>query len=290
MKKIFMLLFAMTMLYGMAFAIDGLSVGVEYGIFDFEAEEISSEMDLRFHVGYEGSYVDDALELEAEVGFVMQNFDDMANGLDFEVEARYFLNLGAASKLGLILNSITHIPFDEEKYLFVDEPYFGFVNKAQSWLRPGVKYGQEFNFGNLFLQVDVPFIVVDDLYDALDIVGLDFTLSILNERDERNGFGGEIKMINILKHEEDPDIDFARQLNITPFWGSGNFYAEVEVTLPLMEDGFDALGLDIVPKFEMNLPAMTGLSLWVEGAFRMVGADWDDAPIIGASLGATFKF
>ena len=82
MKKITTLLFATFLLCGVAFALEGLSAGAEYRIHDFDADEVSEVMDLRVNVAYEGAFLEEALELEAEVGFGMQNFDDMRTGLE----------------------------------------------------------------------------------------------------------------------------------------------------------------------------------------------------------------
>ncbi|MCL2047083.1 MAG: hypothetical protein FWG88_11970 [Oscillospiraceae bacterium] len=261
MKKITTLLFATILLCSVAFALDGLTIGAEYRIHNFDADEISEVMDMRVNVSYEGAFLEDALELEAEVGFGMQNFDDMRTGMDIELEFRYNLNVAPNSTFGIILNSLTHIPFDDVDGYVTPR---GFETKPVSWLSPGFKFGQQFDFGKIIFQADVPFIFIHDVLDPFDVVNLDFTLSILNERKGRglyqrgnvsgfaNGFGAELKMQNILKDSD--DSDFAQRLEITPFFGHNFLYAEVEVGLPLYEDGLDLEGMTIKPKFEMDIP------------------------------------
>ena len=276
MKKIFALLLAMTMIVGVAFALEGLSVGAEYRIGNFDADPLGTAMDLRLDVNYEDYFMNDALEIEAEVGFLMNNFDDMTNDADIELEIRY--NFTPAFQV--LLNSWTLIPFDKD----VD---------VTSWLTPGLKYKHGFGFGDLYVQADVPMYLAG-AGDALDIIGLNFTISLFNERKFRGpvndfplGFGGEIALYNIL--DDQFESDFLQNLTITPFFGAGLWYAEVEVGLPLVEDGFDHFGLTITPKFEIDLPPVDGLSLWLDLPVSNIGAEEGDV-VIGLGFGVNFKF
>ncbi|MCL2064752.1 MAG: hypothetical protein FWG98_10350 [Candidatus Cloacimonetes bacterium] len=295
MKKITTLLFATILLCGVAYALDGLTVGAEYRVRDFDADEVSEVMDVRLNVAYEGAFMEEALEIEAEVGFGMQNFDDMRNGLDVELQARYYFDVSAISTMSFILNSKTSIPFDDEKGY---HGIAGFSNKPISWLKPGVHHGHELSFGKINIQIDVPLLLVHDTMDAFDIVGIDFILS-LNERKGRglyqrgnvsgfaNGFGAEFKMESIIT---DPsDSDFAQRLEITPFFGHNLLYAEVEVGLPLYEDGFDLEGMTIKPKFEMDIPPVNGLSMYLDMPISNIGADVGD-PVFGVGFGVNFNF
>ena len=299
MRKIIALLVAMTMVFGVAFALEGLSAGVDFRILDFDAEEISEAMNLRIKAAYEGAFLNDALEIEAEVGFEMLNFDDMMNGIDIEVEGRYFMDLAAATRLGFVLNSKTYMPLDDEKgYIWVFDGVM--ENKLSSYLKPGLNFRQTFGFGDIYLQVDVPMLIVHDELDPMDEVGLDFTLSIMNERKTKNrgnvtefpkGFGAEIFLTNILS-DPNEDEDFLQGMSITPFFGWNFLYAEVQVNVPLFEDGLDEIGMDIIPKLEMDIQAVNGLSLWLDIPIIGVAADKEafGDPIIGVGLGLNYRF
>ena len=292
MKKIFALLLAMTLICGVAFALDGLAVGAEYRIWNFDPGDdidLSTQMMMRLGVHYEGAFLDEALELEGELGFYMINFDDMTNDLDIEIEARYNLDLSPASRLTFILNSYTLIPFEDDF-------------EVESWMTLGAKYKQEFGFGDMYFQVDVPFNLFDGYdpgFDAFDFVDLNFTISLFNERkdwgkvvDFPDGFGAELVMYNELAVPDPFEADFLQHLNITPFYSMNFWYAELEIGLPLYEDGMDFEGMFIKPKFEMDIPPVDGLSFWLDLPIRGLAADSDifGDPVIGIGLGVNYNF
>ena len=292
MNKIFLLLVAMTMIFGVAFALDGLSLGAGFRHKDFDADPAGTAMEMRFDALYEGVFMDEALELDATVGFNMVNFDDMENDIDIELELRYNMGISDVSKLTFILNSLTDIPFaDDAEYV--------------SWLKPGVKLGQTFGFGDMFFQLDFPIFLMDGYdpgFDSFDFVNMDLTISLFKERKFRGpvsgygaGYGGEIKLSNELSNPYDNiDPNFPEALTITPFYSSDLWYAEVEVGMPLYEDGMDIEGMSITPKFEMDIAPVEGLSFWLDVPITNLGAKdfaGDSAdPIFGVGVGLNFKF
>jgi len=66
-------------------------------------------------------------------------------------------------------------------------------------------------------------------------------------------------------------------------------YTEVEVGLPLYEDGFDLEGMAIKPKFEMDIPPVNGLSMYLDVPISNIGADVGD-PVFGVGFGVNFNF
>ena len=272
MKKVFLLL-AMTLCV-MVYAVDGLYVGTDFEIGNFGADEISTEMGLRFFVGYEGVFMDEALTLDAEIGFNMEDFDNMSNGLDIEVEFGYYFT----DSLGFHLNSYTDIYFGEE----ADEP--------ESWLAPGLSYNLLGDFP-MFFRVDVPMLLMADEMDALDTIKLDFTISFLKERElayqTHDGFGAEIQLLNILSDKD--DSGFLETLLLTPFYSAGDIYFEAEIGLPLYEKGMDIEGLTITPLMEMYIPALDGLSCYLKLPISNIAAEAGDT-VIGLGFGFKFAF
>ena len=289
-KKIFTLLFAIAIMYGVAYAnSNGFTVGAGLILFDVNAEDVPEEMMFGFYGAYENTFMDEALELDVEAGLSMFDLNDPTNIVDIEIEATYNIELGVASRLSFIINSYTLLPFHEDL-------------EVTSYLTPGVKLRQTLGFGDLYFQVDVPFNLVNhyysDAYEAFDLVELDFTLSIFNERKKYyrgkvnefpNGFGGELKMQNALKNPDKKD--FVEYLDITPFYSTNSIYAEVEVNIPLFEDGMDWEGLTVSPRIEMDMP-IKGLALWLELPISQIGADEDlvGKPIFGTFFGVSFSF
>ena len=273
-KRKLALLLVITMVCGMAFAaVDGLTVGAGMVIYDFDAEDVSKDMMLGFFGAYEAELMDEALEIDTEIGFCRFFLEENTNIVDINIDLKYHLELGAASRLSFLLNSYTMLPFHEDL-------------DVTSYLKPGVKLRQTLGFGDLYFQLEVPFNLINhyylDVYDAFDYVGLDFTLSVFNERKKYyrgkvnefpDGFGGELKMLKVLN---DPSIgsDFTDHVHITPFYAKDVIYAEVEVTIPLIEDGMDTMGMTVTPKIEMDMP-VNGLAAWIEFPISQIGADKD---------------
>ena len=290
-KKNFTLLFAIAMIYAMAFAtVDGLTVGAGLAIYDFDAEDVSKDMMAGFYGAYETSFMDEAFEIDLEVGLSRFYLDDKTNIVDIEIEATYNIEFDVASRLSFILNSYTLLPFHDDL-------------DVTSYLTPGVKLRQTLGFGDIYFKVDVPFNLVNadysNVHDTFDFVGLDFTFSIFNERKTNyrgnvhkfpNGFGGELKMCNVLNHPDD-ETGFVDYLHITPFYTKDFIYVEAEVCIPLQKNGIDTEGLTVTPKIEMDAP-INGLGVWFEFPISQIGADKDltGKTIFGTFFGVSYNF
>ena len=96
-------------------------------------------------------------------------------------------------------------------------------------------------------------------------------------------------MCNFLKHSDKDD--FVENIQITPFYSTNSIYAEVEVNIPLFEDGMDTEGLTVTPRIDMKMP-IDGFSLWLELPISQIGADKDlvGNPILGTFFGVSFNF
>ncbi|MCL2065423.1 MAG: hypothetical protein FWG98_13780 [Candidatus Cloacimonetes bacterium] len=332
MKKIFALLLAMTLICGMAYAIEGLSLGYEFRIRNIDRTEpelqipdpenpeeviiikgdppsIADQTTTRFFVAYEGAFVNENLEIEGEIGFGELETKYL---LDIELEGRFIWNINPASNMTFSLNSKTDIPWDAK------------VN-AESWLTTGIKWDKEFGFGNIFAKVAIPKLIAHDTFDAFDVVNLDLIFSAMNERKDKgtvsnfpDGFGGEIVANLNITHpvseftigaeKVDGTYGMFRGLSITPFFSTSIFYIEVEVGVPLWTDedhvvggqlaeskGMDVEGISIIPKFEMDIPQVNGLSLWLDVPITNLGVDEKVAThgkdaIIGIGFGLSVNF
>ena len=267
MKRILILVLAMSMLVSAAFAVEGLSAGAGMIIPDFDAEDLDPIIVIT--VGYEADFTDQ-VSLFSELNFYIETAEDVDPSMSLELEVRYGLN----PNLDFFLGYQGWIPFDSD----ID---------AQGWLVPGARY----NMDNMFFRLDFPMLLhAGDAFDAFDIINMDFTYNLFRLRGhgEVEGFGLEVGLHCLLVHPAD-DFDFMQSASITPYFENALLYAEVEIVLPLVEDGFDFIGLSIIPEIEVNIPAVKGLSGWLNLPIHGIGRDGVD-PVIGMGLGVRFAF
>jgi hypothetical protein len=284
MKRNLILVLGLIVCFSVAYAVEGLSAGFDFRITDFDAEEMSSVMGIQLDVLYEMELMDGALELDFGLALDMYNFDDddALDNIYLNIEGRYFINEDMNFILGLDFN----FPMAENAE-FDSELLLGF-RMFQQW-------GTD-----MWFQFDLPINFLngyDNGRDPFDYVQFNLTWDVLNERKKRgpvanqnDGFGGQLKL-NMLLNDGDNDIDdFLRTLYLTPYWSAGAMYAELEIAIPMVEDGIKAQGIDLTPKFEMDLPFADGLSFDIRLPIRMVGNDLDIDPIIGLGIGVNYKF
>jgi hypothetical protein len=173
----------------------GLSAGLEFGIANIgkanDEERLPYLMPMLI---YENSFLDDSLELYAELdytfGFTREPNDDgkdvFPQSLYFDLALGYNLSLGNASVLSFILEN----EFDE----IIISPRYAENNAITGIFTPAVKFTQGFDFGDLFAQVGVPITYVQYDKDADTEVGIDSTIGW----NSTFGLGLEIKVLTLL--------------------------------------------------------------------------------------------
>lgn len=264
MKRILILLLAMSMLVSVAFAVDGLKAGAGINIPDFDADDLDPIIEIT--VSYENDLTDQ-ISLFSEIKFEIPTAEDVDPWMNLEIEGKYKLN----PNFDIFLGYRGWIPFDDDY-------------DATGWLVPGVRY----NMDIMFFRLDLP-MYLHGAGDAFDILKMDFTYNFMRLRDKGGceGFGFEVALHCIL---DDPiESDFLQEMSITPYFENSLLYAEVEIRLPLMEDGFDLHGMTIIPEIEVNIPPVRGLSGWFNLPIRNIGADVGDT-VIGMGLGVRYSF
>jgi hypothetical protein len=265
MKRVFVLLLTLSLLTSLAFALEGLTVGAGVLFDDLGADDI--EPSIQVQASWEGDITED-LFLFSELTFTQPTADDADGMLDIILELTYNLN----DCFNLYLQNWTFIPFADGADVY-------------SWIVPGAMFTQSFGCGSLFYRLDLPLLVMSD-GDPFDTIGLDFTFSALRLRDKGwgNGFGFQVALYCILS-----DSDFLQTATITPYIETDLYYAELEIGIPLYEDGFKNSGLFITPEIEFNLPPVDGLSIWLNAPISNIGADDGDV-VFGLGLGLKYYF
>ncbi|MCL1826501.1 MAG: hypothetical protein FWG20_00480 [Candidatus Cloacimonetes bacterium] len=271
MKKYIMLLLAMTFIFTLAIAQVGITAGVHY-------VEPNTDMDddesIKVKIEYDGAFMDDALEIWGNLIYNNPLDSDADGDMEIEVEATYNFNDNMAAILDLCIT----MPMDSDK-------------DGETWLTPGFRYKFEPSF-DFFVRLDLPLILAgDEDTEAMDFVGLNLTMNLNRLRDKRgmaDTWGCELKLENWLT-EPSEDI-FLNYLKITPYFEHEWFYGEIEIAMPLFEDGMDLEGMTITPLIDFNILPVDGLAVEFALPVSNLGADNDDDAIIGFSLGVKYSF
>ena len=295
MKRLLLLVLAMSLIVGMAFADGGIGLTVGVGYVEPNTDEDDDEF-VPISVEYENVFMDGALEVTAELIYnqplgKMPDPDDLNKevtkdgNMSIELEGLYNINENMAA----ILNFMVDMTFEEKKMM-------------NMWLTPGFRYKQTFGFGDFWAQANVPLslsgtvagIYIDENgqyydkdgklqdYAAMDFVNLELIFSFMRLRDkgEGLGFGGELALKSCLSDATNDDADFLQYLHLTPYYENELLYAEMEVVMPLYKDGMKLTGLTIIPEIEVNLPPIQGLSVWLNVPISGIGADDVSAPTL----------
>ena len=268
-------LFAITMICGYAFADSEITVGFDVELPALkEADVVNSEI----FVSYDNSFMDNALKLFAKTSFIMKDFSDLQTGMGLEVEVAYNLHFANKNHLNFMLNSYTEIPFDRDASVY-------------SGLKPKVLFGHNTKvLGYVYFQVDVPFTIYDEAVRAFDDVGLDLTLKLLRRRGKETGYPDGFGFKTKLQTKLNGSDDFFYNLRFVPYFASGIFYGEVELNIPIFENGMETRGMSIIPKIDTDIPALDGLSLWLNMPIRRIGAGNGNNTIVGLGMGVSFTF
>ena len=275
MKKIFTLIFAMIMICGTALANGDIIVGLDVELPDLqEADHVNS----RAYASYYGLFMDDVFALFAEASFLMTDFRDLQTGMSLEVGLSYNLSFANDNYMNFVLNSYTEMPFDINGSVY-------------SELTPKVLFGHRTKaVGFLYFQVDVPFTLVDEDVNAFDEVGLDFSLKLFRRRGKEtgypDGFGFKTKLQTNLNGAD----YFFYNLRFVPYFARNIFYSEVEVNIPIFENGMDEKGVSIIPEIDIGIPILDKLSLWLNLPISQIGAGNGNNIKAGLGMGVKFSF
>ena len=269
MKRTLLLLFAISMLTSMLFAQVGLTVGAGIQIADFGADDLDPVIIIP-KVIYEKE-INEQFEIYAEANHYVPTADGADGNLDLEVELTYNINENFSffGKYNLDMS-------------FADDA------DPEMYFTPGARYKLEGGM-DMFFRLDLP-LYLGTSGDALDTIGLDFTYSLMRLRDKRDmadTWGAELRLEMFISDAAD---EFSMNcLKITPYYETGLLYGELEINLPLVEDGMKTIGMTITPKVECNIPPVPGLGVWLDLPISNIGADDLDVAI-GLEFGVKYSF
>jgi hypothetical protein len=261
MKKCMVLLIAMTLAAGSAFAQEeedggiGLTAGLEFGVSGINNEEEQTPY-LTPGIVFERSF--NNLDVYTELDYTLNFADKVPQSLYAEEEIAYNLPLGN-NTLTLTLNNQNDI------VTAAPEPLkFGDANEYGSILEPSVTYTLGLNPGDFYVTAGTPFTYqADTAFGAYGTLGFAF------------GFG--------------LGLEATCNFDITPEAGYGGtdfivsyehdtFYAEVELNI---DNEFKVF--TITPEFDYFFRNFT---FWVNAEFDGVG----DEIAISPALGITYSF
>jgi len=305
-----LLVFALVMFIigGGAFAQDlGVTAGLEFGIGQLNHEDADA-MDsawIRPMFMYENTDLVEGLRIYAELGLPLW-FSDHAEefwmGMDLTLSGTFNLELSPEGTLGLMLESASAFWFggDDAVGPIFREPaprgaLFRHSNEVYdnfaTGLGIGVRYTHNLGAMNVFGQVNTAFnLFADGDYtpDALDNLFLDFQLGMSMGLDAGVlGFLVGLDM-DLQLGGESPD-DTLHTLWFMPSFTFADFplYVQVEIVVPMYEDGMDIEGMTIIPEFRFM--AMDNLQLYFNLPMWNIGADDGDLAL-GLGLGVLFRF
>ena len=280
MQKFLVFFLLLFMAAGLAMADDegiGLSVGLEFGIGNVnKADDNEIEPYLKPMIIYGQSFLDDALDISAELDYIF-GFTKVPNSdgdekfpqsLYFDLMAAYNLYLGSASTLSFSLEN----ELDE----FIISPRLEDSNNIIGTFTPAVKFTQELDFGDLYAQISVPLTYVQPDKDADTGLGLNFTVGWVSTF----GLGLEAKILTSILPGDDAGY---AGLDMIISYEAGSIYADVEIIIPhqISEDG-----VSITPEFDYSLGNFT---FYTNCEFAGIGVDGGSVRISPA-LGAKYSF
>ena len=282
MKKLAVLLLAMFVAGGVVMAqVPGLSVGGEIGIMDFE--DLGDNLIIRPMVIYENGDLAPGLDLYLEAGVPLGMVNsDLWLGLDLNIRADYGLELAPGSKLGFFLENVTYLPLVEDILASTKSPDpsmpFGISYKISSWLMLGARYTHTLDFGDIYGQLELPFILVHEIFDPFKIVDLNITAGV----DMPAGFGGSLTIYNEINNGFD-DSQFFAAIGLAGYYAQDQLYAGLGIYIPTVEDGVKNMGISLFP--EVRYEVMDNLQIYgklpIQRLFNDIKADIEVGLVIG---------
>jgi len=278
MKRFLVFFLVLVLSAGFAAAQDiGLTVGLEFGIVNVgKAYDLDAEPYLMPMVIYENAFLDDALDLYAELDYTLgfgkaynEDGDEvLPQSLYFDLSVGYNLSLGDASTLSIILEN----EFNE----LIISPSFKDSNNITGIFTPAIKFNQGFDFGDIYAQIGLPITYIQDYKDADIETGLDFTLGWGSSF----GLGLEAVFYTMLAPSE---IAGYYAFETTVSYEADSLYCELNVSFPkeIKDDG-----LTITPEVDYSFGSLTAY-LFIE--FAGIGVDGGEVSITPA-LGIKYSF
>jgi len=270
-KKFFVLLCVLVLFAGFVAADDiGLTAGLEFGVGNVtKANDGEWEPYLTPSITYEKSFLDDALDLYAELDYTFDfkpNFEELSQYLYFDLSLGYNLNFGSASTLSFILEN----EIDE----FNISPRSD-GNNFTGIFTPAVKFNQELGIGDIYAKASVPITYIQDEKDADKEVDLKFRLGW----DSAFGLGLWAQLNSKLV----PDFVGYNGFDANVSYETDVVYFEVTANIPKeLSDN----GINITPEFDYYFGNFT---FYIKCKFAGVAANTGSVAISPA-LGIKFSF
>ncbi|MCL2765441.1 MAG: hypothetical protein FWD40_09220 [Treponema sp.] len=287
MKKFLVFLWVLVMITGLAAAEGiGFTAGLEAVIYDINKpnEKEDAEPYIQANIIYENAFIDEALDLYVElayaIGLTKDEYDDKnPQELYFDIMAGYNIGLGDSSILTVIL--------ENENFMLLSQD----EDNAAGILRPGVRFNQSLDAGDIYIQADVPFAY---MYFGLDsFMGLDITAGWESEF----GLGLSVTGHMLFSDVWGDDSNGFTGLSLAASYETGPFYMELLATIPVKEEVaytyFDSTmmslieGISITPLFKFTV--MPGLKIYASCRFDQINVEGVDMGI-SPGIGITFSF
>ena len=307
MKKILPICLALFMALGIVLAPAdeslGLTAGIEFGFMSLnppgDGVNAGDTMFIRPSIAYENNELIEGLELYGELGLFMHNFrNDFGMEIDIWARAGYGIDIGFESylgggfrfdftTLGLFQEGDTHAhlilapdiyfihPLDGigELYAVLELPMWmsssdllGFDMGLNFW----VGWNSDFGLGVEFGLAGPPMWGVEKPGYHLGGIGSGINFGLQSGVD---GGMGWLKLKPSFTFEPVPDMDV---------------YAHLGIYIPLFSDGMSREGMMILPRVEVGIPDVQGLTAFIDLPIFHIGADIRTQ--VGFSLGARFSF
>jgi hypothetical protein len=273
MKRFLVFFLVLVLGAGFAAAQDvGLTVGLEFGL-----ENVGKAYDgdvapyLMPMLIYENAFLDDALDLYAELDYTLgftkvpnEDGDEvLPQSLYIDLSAGYNLSLGDASTLSIIL---------ENEFADIDISPDDFITGI---FTPAIKFNQGFDFGDVYAQVGLPITYFPNVKDAEAWTGLDFTIGW------GSSFGLGIEVIIYTMLVPDDDAGYSG-LEATISYEADSLYCELNAAFP----SESAYGITITPEVDYSFGSITAyLSIEFDG----IGSEGGQV-IITPALGIKYSF
>ena len=268
MKKLLIVFIALIFISPFIMAEDlGLTVGLEFTIENVHRE---NDGDMEPYLGpfiiYEESFLDDALDIYAELSLWVGFFDDNPVDLYFNLAAAYNLFLSPASTLSFLLEN------EVDTLLISPRPDEG--SGVRSIFKPGIRFNQNMDFGDLYAQALFPITYLNYYSDADTEVALEATLGW------ESNFGFALSFTPVFNLSPESGYE---HVEILASYGTDAVYIGVEVIIP---NEFNDYGLTITPEVIFNIT--DSFSAYLRCEVARVGIDED--MILAPAVGVMFSF
>ena len=259
MKKMTILFLVIFLAGGVVMAqIPGLSLGGELGILDDFGDymDLGDRIYVRPMVSYENNSLVQGLELYAEMGTPFWFAPKFWLGFDLDLKVGYGLYLSPISRLNFGLESLILIPVNNnrqavytplaEKIDPLMAQYFAAVDPI-SWLIPSIRFTQGFDFGEIYGEITMPFLLVEKFLDPFDI----FYFNITGGIETPMGLGASLTISNAFFDYTDNELFYSLGLKV--YYNSGPLYAGMGMLIPTYEDRMKYWGMIFTPEFAYDV-------------------------------------